>query len=194
MNIQDWIKELNEFMGAARIFKPLTGLIATRFTSSTTTISAFQGGSSDTVTDDFTMHLRCPQPKQEDSAEVAAKMSMYGPMTRSIIEFFPTRLLCKRFNVRPPDHADPTSGGGGSGAGGLEHTGREEKELVSKRQLTEMMREVKEDNGYVLPEQGKVTGMPKVDTEVNEALEREKAGEEVFKAIFGDDHGDDDDV
>lgn len=183
MNTQDWIKELNEFMGAARIFKPLTGLIATRFTSSTTTTSAFEGGSP--ASHDPNTLLHHPTPKPEDPAEAAAKMSMYGPVTRSIIEFFPTRLLCKRFNVRPPDHVDTTGGAGESGAGGWGPTGTTNRDLVSKGQLTEMMRAARGDESYVLPEEVKMVA-PRVDTETNEALERERAGEEVFKAIFGD--------
>lgn len=182
MNTQDWIKELNEFVGAARIFKPLTGLIATRFTSSTTAASAFEGGSPATASHDPSTLLHRPGPKPEDPGEAAAKMSMYGPVTRSIIEFFPTRLLCKRFNVRPPDHVDTTGEGG---LGGWGPTGIANRDLVSKGKLTEIMRAARGDEDYVLPEEVK-SPAPKVDTETNEALEGERAGEEVFKAIFGD--------
>lgn len=185
MNTQDWIKELNEFMGAARIFKPLTGLIATRFTSSTTTASAFQGDTPITAVHDPNTLLHRPMPKPEDPAEAAAKMSMYGPVTRSIIEFFPTQLLCKRFNVRPPDYADTTGGNGEKGLGVWVPTSAANRDLVSKGQLTEMMRVARGDESYVLPE-GVRMAAPRVDTETNEALEGERAGEDVFKAIFGD--------
>lgn len=38
-------------------------------------------------------------------------MGMFGQMTRSVQDFYPTRLLCKRFNVRPPEHVqqEPTT-------------------------------------------------------------------------------------
>lgn len=43
---------------------------------------------------------------------------MYGSMTRSVADFYPSRLLCKRFGVRPPAHAGmEQEGGGGGGAG-----------------------------------------------------------------------------
>lgn len=187
MNTQDWIKELNEFMGAARIFKPLTGMIATRFRSSTTSTSNFQGNTAVPTNTDLNVLLHHPQPKPEDPAEAAAKMAMYGPVTRSIIEFSPTRLLCKRFNVKPPAHVDPT---GGNGEKGEEPMPRSLRELVSKTQMTEMMREARGDQNYTLPE-GVKKDVPVVDTETNEALEVARAGEDVFKAIFGD--GDDDD-
>lgn len=110
---------------------------------------------------------------------------MYGPVTRSIIEFFPTRLLCKRFNVKPPDHVDTTGGNGERELASWEPTGTAHRELVSKGQLTEMMRAARGDESYMLPEVTKMAA-PRVDTETNEALEGEKAGEDVFKAIFGD--------
>lgn len=113
---------------------------------------------------------------------------MYGPVTRSIIEFFPTRLLCKRFNVRLPDHVNTTGGNEKGGLGGWEPTGTANRDLVSKGQLTEMMRAARGDETYVLPEEVKKMA-PMVDTETNEALEGERAGEEVFKAIFGDSDG-----
>lgn len=111
-------------------------------------------------------------------------MSMYGPMTRSTVDFFPSRLLCKRFNVPLPTIGNS----GGEAADGRQPP---PSELVSKAQITEMMKEAKGDESYRLPEMAKA---PRVDTERNEALEGERAGEEVFKAIFGEDDEDDDEI
>src|SRR5688500_9765084 len=41
----------------------------------------------------------------ESSAEAAARMNMFGPLTRTRTNFYPARLLCKRFNVANP-HPD----------------------------------------------------------------------------------------
>ncbi|KAI5839987.1 hypothetical protein DFP73DRAFT_559760 [Morchella snyderi] len=188
MNTQDWIKELNEFMGAARIFKPLTGMIANRFTSATTNTTNFHVNTAVSTSTDVDIPIYRPQPSPEEPVETAAKMSMYGPITRSIVEFFPTRLLCKRFNVKPPMHAQQTGGNGENGAGSWEPTHSPPRELVSKAQMTEMMREARGDQNYTLPEAK--NAMPTVDTETNEALEAERAGDDVFKAIFGDDNTD----
>ncbi|KAL7266127.1 hypothetical protein RUND412_011340 [Rhizina undulata] len=181
MATQDWLKELNEFMGAARIFKPLTGAIANRFTSA----SNFQGNTNPPLHTDPDVLIHRPVPKAEDPAEVAAKMSMYGPMTRSLVQFYPTRLLCKRFNVRPPVHVDPGpmnpfSGGPGqaSGAGA--------SDLTSKAQMVDFICNVNvnPNTSYEAPDV--VVDVLTVDAERNEALEGERAGDEVFKAIFGD--------
>jgi G patch domain-containing protein 1 len=169
MNIQDWVKEMNEFVGAARIFKPLTGTMATRFTSSAS--SNIQGNMDKGLDTEVLVHR--PAVKEEDPAEAAAKIGMYGPLTRSIVEFTPSRLLCKRFNVQymgpttTTDEARPTAAltfgvraevGGGGGVGDI-------SDLAST--ITKSV-------------------VVQVDVEKNEALEGEKAADEVFKNIFGD--------
>ncbi|RPB03179.1 DUF1604-domain-containing protein [Choiromyces venosus 120613-1] len=190
MNTQDWIKEMNEFMGAARIFKPLTGMIATRFTSSSSSSSNIQGNTDAPTDADVLIHR--PQEKPEDPAQAAARMSMYGPLTRSVIDFYPSRLLCKRFNVPPPNYSDAPVGSGERSTGPENRPGPS-RELVAKAQITDMMREVKGDDTYELPEIAQKPVVPTVDTERNDALEGERAGEEVFKAIFGDSGDDSDD-
>jgi len=100
--MQDWTRELHEFASCARIFKPMTGLMASRFTTSSAKPAASSGGAGSGG--DL---LHKPPEKPKDPAEEAAKLGMYGPMTRSVRDFYPTRLLCKRFNVRPPAHVQP---------------------------------------------------------------------------------------
>lgn len=191
MSRDDWLKELQEFAKCAQIFKPMSGLMATRFTSSTSAPKL----ASD-APDSNKELLSKPPPKPEDPAEQAAKMGMYGPMTRRSTSWYPTRLLCKRFNVKPPAHVQP---------GNTEHTedlGRNmAPSLVSKSAIDDLMRQ----SGGMNPLQGDVletsetapepVERPKeivIDVERNDALEGQKAGEAVFKAIFGDDSDDDD--
>ena len=107
----DWRKELYEFAQAAEVFKPMTGLMASRFTSST---KVYEGGDSDRKAGSSP-----PAPKQEDPAEAAARMGMYGPMTRSVQTFYPMRLVCKRFGVKPPAHVVTDPGEAGRGRGGI---------------------------------------------------------------------------
>jgi G patch domain-containing protein 1 len=191
MSRDDWLKELNEFARCAQIFKPMSGLMATRFTSSTTAPKL----ASDAP--DFGKELLSkPAPKPEDPAEQAAKLGMYGPMTRSSTGWYPTRLLCKRFNVKPPANVQP---------GNTEHadeTGRNmAPSLVSKGAIEDLMRQ----SGGMNPLQSEARGTsetapepvekPKevvIDAERNDALEGQRAGEAVFKAIFGDDSDEDD--
>ncbi|KAM0341861.1 hypothetical protein ACHAPU_009797 [Fusarium lateritium] len=100
MAYDDFARELSEFHNCARIFKPMTGFMASRFTTAKkpTTVSA---------NDSETGLISNPELKAADPAEEAAKVGMYGKMTRTSEDFYPTRLLCKRFNVRPPAHTQP---------------------------------------------------------------------------------------
>ncbi|KAJ4293863.1 hypothetical protein N0V88_005377 [Collariella sp. IMI 366227] len=146
---EDWMRELQEFYNCARIFKPMTGFMASRFTTSSTIPGTGSGGE----TGNREM-LSKPAPKPRDPAEEAAKLGMFGPMTRTVTDFYPTRLLCKRFNVKPPEHISPDEvppAGPGQG-----------RALLAAPEKVE------------------------VDATRNEALEGNRAGEDVFKAIFGD--------
>jgi G patch domain-containing protein 1 len=188
---EDWLKELREFANCAQIFKPMSGMMATRFTSSTTAPKLASDIPASSAT---TSLLSKPEPKPEDPAEQAAKLGMYGPMTRSSKDWYPTRLLCKRFNVKPPAHVQP---------GSTEHvdegipTRNAALDLVSKTVIDEMMMQGYQNQNINIPESQLPDPVIKkeeviIDKEKNEALEGQRAGEAVFKAIFGDDSDEDD--
>lgn len=193
VSISDWVKELQEFAHAAQVFKPTTGIMASRFTSSTSTTLEGNGIGPSTE-----FLLRKPIAKPEDPAEQAAKLGMYGPMTRSSFPFYPSRLLCKRFNVRPPPDMPPEFDAGES------HFKPQTEEAVSKDAMDKMMHEMLTNGpaiqrpawmGQVVEEARPVSSThpsehATVDVEKNEALTKERASEDVFKAIFGDDDDD----
>ncbi|KAI4721753.1 DUF1604 domain protein [Aureobasidium sp. EXF-10727] len=184
--IDEWTKEMREFAQAAEVFKPISGLMASRFTSSSSAPRL--------ATD--TMPASSEQPaKSEDPAEAAAKIGMFGPMTRTRIQFYPTRLLCKRFNVKAPAHADPGNGPMGDDSAVPDRR----LDVVSQNKMDQMMRETWSRTPKV-SEGGNVTSpaepiqpqvKPQVNVEVNEAIEAERPGDAVFKAIFGSDSEDD---
>lgn len=199
----DWIKELHEFAHCAQIFKPMTGMMATRFTSSTSAPTTISDGAAANKSGSL---LSKPQPKPEDPAEAAAKVGMFGRMTRSEEDFYPTRLLCKRFGVHPPAHVQPgpeREGGAAQDSGTAANAGQPggPSQLISKSDIDDLIRESGGRNQHWSASASKsgsedvapVMEQPEVvvDTERNEALEGEKAGEAVFKAIFGDDSDDD---
>ncbi|KAL7954263.1 hypothetical protein V8C34DRAFT_317475 [Trichoderma compactum] len=99
MSDDEFLREMTEFHNCARIFKPMTGFMASRFT----TAKAPHSVSAEPAREKELIPV--PEPKISDPAEEAAKMGMFGKMTRSVEDFYPTRLLCKRFNVKPPSHA-----------------------------------------------------------------------------------------
>jgi len=214
-------QELHEFAHAARVFKPMTGLMASRFTTSTMTTPSSTStstpkdiGSDGATTATELLHVPAAKPKTP--AEEAAAMGMFGPLTRSILPFAPTRLVCKRFGVRPPAHVQPDAGGAKDGVprsgDAAEASGRESgfvmderpmaNELVSQTVLEAMMKEAGiergvmsgQGSGSAAGEQGGATETKKVErvnAERNEALEGNRAGELLFKSIFGDDDEDD---
>lgn len=216
----DWVNEMKEFAHAAQLFKPMTGMMASRFTSSSSApklaSDAVESQGSTDATGDPQL-LTQPAAKAKTPAEEAAAVGMYGPLTRSMENFYPTRLLCKRFNIKPPAHVQVDPGGvppeQGAGAPPPTHsTAMPQKrlELVGKRDMDELrmsggngMRSVgvrveDEDGGggEMGGEQGHGQGREEVvvvDPERNEAIEKERPGDEIFRAIFGSDSEDDDD-
>jgi G patch domain-containing protein 1 len=189
--LDEWVAEMREFAQAAMVFRPMTGLMASRFTSSSSSGPKFERGE-DPQNGENAL-LRASAKKPEDPAEAAAKMGMFGPMTRSIGNFAPTRLVCKRFGVTVPE----------AGAGFEDGDTITVEEPVSNQMLERMRMETmgrgpvvlgREHETYtesppVVPENRKEEA---VDVEKNEALEKERPGDAVFKAIFGSDDEDDD--
>lgn len=147
----------------------MSRLMATRFTSSST----FLPGSSDS--NDVPL-ISKPTKEPEDPAFAAAKINMYGPLTRTKTDFFPTRLLCKRFNVKDPH---PNT------AGEENNKDLEDRSLINTEAVKELKREAKGAGTYDLapiePEES-VEVLP----DRNEILEGQRAGEELFKSIFGE--------
>lgn len=191
----EWVAELEEFTRAAEVFKPVSGVMASRFTSA----SAGPKGTSDMPDPSTDGPLSQPAKKPEDPAESAAKIGMFGPVTRSEVPFYPARLLCKRFNVKPPAHVqtDPSEApdvseqaGARFQSAGYQATGP--KELVSKDVMNQL---ILQSGGSSAARTEATTGAaPReqtvVEPERNEALEAERPGEAVFKAIFGSDDED----
>ena len=177
MGDDDFLREMNEFYNCARIFKPMTGFMASRFTTAKTFIPGSSGG-------DQTDLVSKPEPKATDPAEEAAKMGMFGAMTRTVEDFYPTRLLCKRFNVKPPAHVRPdneSEAPATAGAGAADPwSSFESKPAPSPA--------AKSSEVLALPPAPSPAPDPetKVDPEKNEAVEGTAAHAEVLRAIFGD--------
>ncbi|KAK9717920.1 hypothetical protein K7432_005882 [Basidiobolus ranarum] len=143
---EDLIKEYQEFSQAARIFHPMSSMMASRFTTASeqSIIEEFKQptpglrpgpGPSDSN------DQQPPQPKKEprkpgidynkSPAAEAAAMNMFGPLTRSVTPFYPARLLCKRFNV-PNPHPDyvPSAQPGRSSAGSRDALSKESLDSI----------------------------------------------------------------
>lgn len=218
----EWCNEMKEFARAAEVFKPMTGSMASRFTSSS---SAPKLASDNLKSDYVTTQTQDPgsNPRPRDgpnsAAQEAAAVGMFGPLTRSVELFYPSRLLCKRFNVKPPIHVqkdstDDTSkeviGVDISQTSSLAKVAahsttlpQKKLELIGQKDMDQFKQasRVLERQDRSKPEQMMVTRTDsqveeasaterKIDPERNEALEQERPGEAVFKAIFGSDSED----
>jgi G patch domain-containing protein 1 len=199
MTTDDWINEMNEFARAAQVFKPISGMMASRFTSSSShpKLASDRPGS---PADGETLVSR-PPARPEDPAVNAAKMGMFGPLTRSVANFYPTRLLCKRFNVKPPVHVqlDPgsvverpaatskTTGARFQSAGYQMQPRGDTEEAISRLADQKLL----QSSGAVALESSRHVSQAEpgaaVDPGRNDALEAERPSEDVFKAIFGSD-------
>ena len=216
----EWVAEMDEFAHAAEIFKPMTGAMASRFTSSSSSMP-----SSDKVKLEQTTGraeevplLSTPAAKPKTPAEEAAALGLYGPLTRSVETFYPSRLLCKRFNVNPPTHvqADSTGNPTDGQAEGASEDRRDAAqtqsaalpqkrlELVGKEDMDKLRASSGNMQQFSIPVTGIERGgrlkddetemkasITTIDPERNEALEKERPGDAVFKAIFGSDSEDD---
>lgn len=163
----DFVREMTEFHACAGIFKPLTGAAASRFTSATTIL----GGEPQTGG----LSKKSEPVKPSDPAMEAAKMGMYGKMTRSIDTWYPTRLLCKRFNVKVPEH--------------VQVDGDAEPEKTQTTETSKFASASESGAGIGVKEMTALPPAPtqeKVNPEKNEAVEAGAAHAEVLKAIFGD--------
>lgn len=168
----DYLREMNEFYNCARIFKPMTGFMASRFTTAKKT----QPATADGKTEDLVSR---PEPKLADPAEEAANVGMYGRLTRSVRDFYPTRLLCKRFNVRPPAHSQPDHDTDASSA----PTGGSTL-LLTAGAATE--------RSSIPTDTAQRTHVPvqpepaKINPEKNDAVEASAASQDLLQAVFGD--------
>lgn len=179
MTEADYLREASEFYNCARIFKPMTGFMASRFTTAKTTLPGSSG-------DEGKGQPSEPVPKVSDPAEEAARMGMFGKMTRTVEDFYPTRLLCKRFNVKPPAHArqdnEPGSGKP-EAAKDFEPGPTSAPEAATPPGIMPALPAPPQSEP---PAEVEV----KVNPSENEAVEGTAAHAEVLKAIFGDSDSD----
>ena len=103
--------EMSEFAKAAALYRPVSGAMAGRFTSA----AVLELGPN--IVEGLHMPSAEPAPPEEEprpSAEEreeekedpkvhAARLGMYGRMTREVMSWQPARLLCKRFGVKDPN-------------------------------------------------------------------------------------------
>ncbi|KAF9028984.1 DUF1604-domain-containing protein [Hymenopellis radicata] len=106
--IEEFNKELADYSKSAQIFKPMSGAMAGRFTSATVIEHGpkIHEGLHQPTEEEIAAKEEEERKKQEDNLtpkQHAARLEMYGPMTRETKPWQPARLLCKRFGVKDPN-------------------------------------------------------------------------------------------
>jgi len=94
-SMTEWEKERErvEFERASMLFKPMRGVIGSRFVSAGESEDVDNGGGG--------LHGEADDGGI-GSARKAADMKMFGQLTRTVEEWHPAKLLCVRFNVAHP--------------------------------------------------------------------------------------------
>lgn len=117
--ISELNKELDDYVKAARVFKPVTGMLAGRFTSGgsgvilppTAAVPGFYQPAPKPaimLNEDGTLpsDTNHSEPERLTPAQQAVRNNMFGTETRIVENWRPARLICKRFGVVVPYTAD----------------------------------------------------------------------------------------
>ncbi|XP_051946776.1 G patch domain-containing protein 1 isoform X2 [Xyrauchen texanus] len=83
-------RERDEFVRAALLYKPSNSSLSSRFTRSKH------------EDDTDSVEVTQDQENDVDDKQAAVKMKMFGKLTRDTFDWYPDKLLCKRFNVPDP--------------------------------------------------------------------------------------------
>ena len=116
--IEEFNKELSDYAKAATIFKPISGAMAGRFTSAAIVDNSpkvVEGLHTPSVESENARVIAESEAKEKERGlereeetpkAHAARMGMYGRLTREVKLWQPAKLLCKRFGVKDP-HPEP---------------------------------------------------------------------------------------
>lgn len=203
-------KELSDYSKSAGIFKPVSGAMASRFTTAAvvdTGPQAIEGLHQPTHEPEPTttaqqeekeLEKKAPQPEEEQSAKAnAARTGMYGALTREIVPWQPSRLLCKRFGVKDPnpDITTDTPMPGVSDTGGNVWKAEEvlaEADLQTATGSTDGA-DVTSSVGRRATRDLENVGLGEDETQGRDTLTYVRPSMDIFKAIFASDDEDSDD-
>ncbi|KAG0694131.1 hypothetical protein DFH29DRAFT_961354 [Suillus ampliporus] len=187
---EEFTRELSDYAKSAALFRPVSGAMAGRFTSAAVldlgpkiieglhTPAAQLEEQADSM--DVEEEKPKEDPKEEDPKVHAARLGMYGAITREVRPWQPARLLCKRFGVKEPDLEIPVDAPGPS----AEFTGTAPAEEVAgaSAKTTQV-----ESAGSGSKRDFANIGLGEDDGQGDDVLTYERPGMDIFKAIFASD-------
>ncbi|KAL7424940.1 hypothetical protein Q5752_000627 [Cryptotrichosporon argae] len=217
LNVDDINKELEAFAASARIFKPMSFAMSSRFTSGSAALASsdmkqakpglhmFDAEKAAAAIEESKRQkadVVDPHAKPLGPREQAAASGMYGKLTREVKDFYPVKLVCKRFHVADP-HPD-AKGDAGEPAGMGAHdatpplpandaswTSSFVHQEGTERDPTPPPSETG-DPGERAPRSLADVGMGDDGNQGRDTLTYTKPSIDIFKAIFASDDEDDD--
>jgi G patch domain-containing protein 1 len=205
-SIQDFNTELEGFAKAARVFKPMSAAMASRFVGAKVAEKTkevkeglYQPAEEAYLEGEKAEDEAGGVPVEESPKEHAARMGMFGKMTRESKEWAPARLLCKRFKVPLPKN----EGGKEEEERGQEYvpTTNDPKGDVSMEMMvdvngggrgTRVVVNESDGAGEGVKRDIANIGLGEDDTQGRDTLTYERPAMDIFKAIFASDEEDSD--
>lgn len=187
---EEFNKELEDYAKAAAIFKPMTGLMAGRFTSAAIVEHGpkIREGLHTPSAEELEKYEEEKKRLEEKLTpqQNAAKLGMYGPLTREVRPWQPAKLLCKRFGVKEPEIQLDTDLGAGSSVDAPAEPSWQEQAGIPVPTEDATAASTKRDLNHI--------GMGEDESQGVDTLTYERPSMDIFKAIFASDEesGDED--
>ena len=199
---ENFNRELADYAKAAQVFKPVSGAMAARFASASTVevVGNTHQGLYKPTKDDYAKldgHKEEAKKEGESPKAHAAKMGMFGPLTREVKVWQPARLLCRRFGVKDP-YPDGIPGDEPIATTSLAKSDAWQAEVMkSAPNLAAPSSTVVASNNAIpasTRQKGDLAniGMGDDEEQGKETLTYERPAKDIFKAIFASDEEDSD--
>lgn len=189
-------KEIEDYAKAALLFKPMSGAMAGRFTSAAVIDHGPQihEGLHTPSAEEMEKKEEEERKKAEENISPkahAAKLSMYGPLTREVKPWQPAKLLCKRFGVKDPN-PPPETPADAPPAAGVAASGADFQPPDAQASMSTSAFESTGTRKGGLKDVSNV-GLGEDEDQGRDTLTYERPTMDVFKAIFASDDEDSDD-
>lgn len=202
-------RELQDYARAAQIFKPVSGAMAGRFTRAAVVEVGPKASEGLHRPSEGDSYLSGPggegergsesEKKEESPKENAARLGMFGALTREVKPWAPARLLCKRFGVKEPTVELPEETASSSvsnannwhNAGTLEPSERTEAGFTGETPIGDSVT-YQSTGGKGGRRDVSNIGLGEDETQGRDILTYERPAMDIFKAIFASDDEDED--
>ncbi|KLO19292.1 hypothetical protein SCHPADRAFT_898867 [Schizopora paradoxa] len=204
----EFAKELSDYAKNATIFKPVSTTMSGRFASATVVqlgptvkeglYKPEESGFLSNKPEDQSSagSVSETKKKEETPKENAARLSMFGPLTREVKTWLPAKLLCKRFGVKEPvieatEGVTPTPGPSFVSKELLAIT----DEAPANASALNGQTEIGSEKPPTKPGRRDIAniGLGEDETQGKDILTYERPSMDIFKAIFASDDEDSDD-